>query len=169
MHTAIRLARPEDHAAALDVWQRANTARDKTPGLERIARVHAKLADPAAFVIVAECAGALVGMALAEPGRDRDGAGDVLPGLCHISMVFVAPNHWGNRIGQLLLDAVGEQAAARKGHTLLQLWTGEGNERALRLYGRAGFRPSGRTGLLGTGERIIHLTRALQGAISASA
>jgi GNAT superfamily N-acetyltransferase len=73
-------------------------------------------------------------------------------------MVFVRPGHWGNRIGELLLDAVGEQAV-RRGQALLQLWTGEGNQRALRLYARCGFRPSGRTGLLGTGERIIHLTR----------
>ncbi|MCI2422553.1 GNAT family N-acetyltransferase [Saccharopolyspora sp. K220] len=158
MTTATRLARPEDHTAALDVWRRANTARDKTPGPERIARVQAKLAAPAALVVVAERAGKLVGMALAEPGRDRDGAGEVLPGLCHISMVFVCPDHWGNRVGQLLLDAVSEQAV-RQGHTLLQLWTGEGNQRALRLYDRAGFQPSGRTGVLGTGERIIHLTR----------
>ncbi|MGP4016238.1 GNAT family N-acetyltransferase [Saccharopolyspora sp. 5N708] len=160
MTTTTRLARPEDHTAALDVWRRANTARDKTPGPERIARVRAKLADPAALVVVAERAGELVGMTLAEPGRDRDGAGEVLPGLCHISMVFVGPDHWGNRIGQLLLDEVREQAV-RQGHTLLQLWTGEGNQRALRLYDRAGFRPSGRTGLLGSGERIIHLTRPL--------
>jgi GNAT superfamily N-acetyltransferase len=159
--TATRLARPEDHTAALDVWRRANTARDKTPGPERIARVQAKLADPAALVVVAERAGELVGMALAEPGRDRDGVGEVLPDLCHISMVFVGPDHWGNRIGQLLLDAVGEQAVGR-GHALLQLWTGEGNQRALRLYDRADFRPSGRTGFLGTGERIIHLTRSLR-------
>ncbi|MEV6443152.1 GNAT family N-acetyltransferase [Amycolatopsis sp. NPDC051716] len=153
-----RLARPGDRAGALDVWQLANTARGKAPGQERIARVQAKLADPAALVIVAERSGELAGMALAEAGRDRDGTGGVLPGLCHISMVFVRPGHWGNRIGELLLDAVGEQAV-RRGQALLQLWTGEGNQRALRLYARCGFRPSGRTGLLGTGERIIHLTR----------
>lgn len=158
--TRARLAQSEDHTAALDVWRRANTARDKTPGPERIARVQTKLADPAALVVVAERAGDLVGMVLAEPGRNQDGAGEVLPELCHVSMVFVCPNHWGNRIGQLLLDAVGEQAI-RHGHTLLQLWTGEGNQRALRLYDRAGFRPSGRTGLLRTGERIVHLTRSL--------
>lgn len=160
MTIATRLARHEDLSAALDVWRRANTARGKPPGPQRIARVQAKLADPAALVVVAACVGELVGMALAEPGRDRGGAGDVVSELCHISMVFVCPEHWGNRIGQLLLDAVGEQAV-HQGHTLLQLWTGEGNQRALRLYDRAGFRRSGRVAHLGSGERIVHLTRAL--------
>ena len=160
MSTVTRLARPGDLTAALEVWRRANAARGKTPGPDRVARVQAKLADPAALVVVAEHAGELVGMTAAEPGREEDGAGGVVPGLCHISMVFVRPDHWGNRIGRLLLDAVCEEAL-RQGHTSLQLWTGEGNDRALRLYDRAGFRPSGRTGLLGTGERIVHLTRSL--------
>ncbi|MFF1615237.1 GNAT family N-acetyltransferase [Amycolatopsis sp. NPDC058278] len=148
MTTTARIARPGDHAAALEVWLRANTARGKTPGPDRVARVRAKLAD-AALVVVAERVGDVVGMALAEPGPDRDGAGEVLPELCHLSMVFVDPDHWGNRIGQPLLDAVYEQAV-RQGHTLVHLWTGEDNQRARRLYDRAGFLPSGRADLLDT-------------------
>ncbi|MEV0398839.1 GNAT family N-acetyltransferase [Actinoallomurus sp. NPDC050550] len=160
MSTATRVAQPSDLTAALEVWRRANAARGKTPGPDRVARVQAKLADPTGLVIVAERAGELVGMAAAEPGRAEDGAGGVVPGLCHISMVFVRPDHWGKRIGELLLDAVREEAL-RQGHTSLQLWTGQGNDRALRLYDRTGFRPSGRTGRLSTGERIVHLTRSL--------
>ena len=135
MTTATRLARPEDLTAALDVWRRANTARGKTPGPERVARVQVKLADPAALVVLAERGGELLGLALAETGRDRDGAGGVVPGLCHVSMVFVCPDHWGNRIGELLLDAVCERAV-RRGQALLQLQTGERYRRIARRRGK---------------------------------
>jgi len=37
--------------AALGVWQRANAARGKPPGPQRIARAEARLADPAALVM----------------------------------------------------------------------------------------------------------------------
>jgi predicted N-acetyltransferase YhbS len=95
-----RLARPADLEPALEVWRRANTAQGKTPDQHRIARIRAKLTDPAALVIVAMADGDVVGVALAEPGRDQDGAGQSLPELCHISMVFVHPDRWGERIGE---------------------------------------------------------------------
>ncbi len=151
-------ARAEDFPAALDVWRLANIARDKAPGDGRVDRVRAKLADPAALVVVArDGEGAIVGMALAEPGRD--GSGEV-PELCHVSMVFVHPDHWGKRIGHLLLDCVADQAAER-GYSYVQLWTGQDNRRAQRLYQRAGYKPSGRIQRDGAGEAIIQLVRPL--------
>jgi hypothetical protein len=41
------------------------------------------------------------------------------------------------------------------------VWTGQSNERAQRLYLRAGFRPSSRVENLDTGELVIHLIRAV--------
>jgi ribosomal protein S18 acetylase RimI-like enzyme len=155
-----RLARPAEIEPAVDIWQQANIARGKIASQQRIARVRAKLTDPSALVIVAADDAGLVGMALAEPGRDQDGSGSPLPGLCHISMVFVHPGHWGRHIGQYLIDAVAEHAD-RRGHTDLQLWTGDNNQRAQRLYRRTGFLPSGRTKQLGTGEAVIHLVRSV--------
>jgi ribosomal protein S18 acetylase RimI-like enzyme len=156
-----RLARPGEIEAAVDVWRQANIARGKIPSHERVARVRTKLSDPSALVIVAADDVGLVGMALAEPGRDQDGTGDLSPELCHISMIFVHPDHWGRHIGQHLIDAVAEHAT-RRGHTDLQLWTGDSNERAQRLYRRAGFLPSGRTKQLDTGEAVIHLVRSVR-------
>ncbi|MGW7484739.1 GNAT family N-acetyltransferase [Nonomuraea muscovyensis] len=75
-------------------------------------------------------------------------------------MVFVDPDLWAQGIGRQLLDAVSGLAADR-GHQLLQLWPGQGNQRARRLYEGAGFRPSGRRQQLG-GENVIHLVRPLQ-------
>jgi ribosomal protein S18 acetylase RimI-like enzyme len=60
-----------------------------------------------------------------------------------------------------LLDAVAEAARAR-GHQRLQLWTGAANERALRLYHRNGFRETGRTHRLATGEPIVQPTRDIR-------
>lgn len=161
----IRLARPTEIKPAVDIWQQANIARGKIPSQQRIARVRAKLTDRLALVIVAVNDTGLVGMALAEPGRDQDGSGQPLPKICHISMIFVHPDHWGERIGQHLLDAIAEHAA-RRGQTELQLWTGRSNQRAQRLYQRAGFLPSGRTEQLDTGEAVIHLTRSSQPAVN---
>lgn len=160
MSGSARLARPADLDDALHVWYEANLARSKAPSHERFARVRAKLADPSAILIVAVDGGEVVGMALAEPGHDDDGAGQPLPELCHISMVFVHPGHWGRAIGQHLLTAVATYAA-EQGYSLLQLWTGQSNERAQRLYRRAGFEFSGRTQTLDSGEMVLHLTRSL--------
>lgn len=120
--------------------------------------MHTKLADPQSLVLVAGCAGAPVGMALAEPGRDNDGT--PLPDLCHISMLFVHPDYWGRRVGQHLIDAIAEHAA-RSGHTRLQLWTGTANRSAQRLYRRAGFEPTGHVKHLASGEPVIHLMRCI--------
>jgi ribosomal protein S18 acetylase RimI-like enzyme len=165
-----RRAADAELPAALAVWRAANEARGKFPDAARIARVRAKLADPAAVVVVAidggeggtpAGGGAVAGMALAEPGRAGDGVGDPLPELWHVSMVFVDPAHWGRRIGEVLLAglaALAGPAGARR----LGLWTGAGNERAQRLYRRAGFVPTGRVREHG-GEQIVHLERVLNG------
>jgi GNAT superfamily N-acetyltransferase len=151
MDLTVGPAAPDELNPARDVWLRANTGRGKFPGEERIARVAQKLADPAATVVVARDGTAVVvGMALAEPGRE--------PGRCHVSMVFVDPDRWGQGIGALLLGALAGLAPGQE----LQLWTGEGNERAQRLYRRCGFEPSGRRKLLSTGEPVIHLIRRVR-------
>ena len=152
------LATPAEIDAAAEVWRLANIARGKVPSEERIARVHTKLTADDALVVVAVDDGTLVGMALAEPGLADDGAGPRVPDLCHISMVFVHPDHWGKAIGQQLLTAIASYAG-RDGYAVLQLWTGESNERAQRLYRRAGFNLTGRTKQLPTGELVLHLAR----------
>lgn len=135
-------ATPAERAAALEVWRLSTTARGRPPGPEGIARVGDKLAHPGALLVVARSGGTVVGMALAEPAVDDAGA--ALPGQAHVGMVFVHPEHWGHGAGRLLMDGM-IAAAAGAGYPGLQLWTGEGNERAQRLYRGAGFVPSGRT------------------------
>ncbi|WP_329027061.1 GNAT family N-acetyltransferase [Streptomyces sp. NBC_00690] len=153
-----RLARGEDLAAVVGIWQQANIARGRPPTEQRVARVEDKLTDPDALVLVASIGDEVVGMTLAEPGRNQDGHGARLEDLCHISMVFVHPDHWGRRIGLLLLEGISGHAN-KQGYTHIQVWTGESNDRAQHLYRRAGFTPSGRTLLLDSGEPVLHFVR----------
>jgi ribosomal protein S18 acetylase RimI-like enzyme len=100
----------------------------------------------------------VVGMALVEPGRADDGAGEPVPGYGHVSMVFVHPSHWSNGYGQQLLRAI-----HARGWTRTTLWTRQSNDRAQRLYAAAGYRPTGRVAHLHDGDAIIqleHLTGA---------
>jgi len=117
--------------------------RGATRGAAGGAQAGVKLADPAALVVIAMDGTELVGMALAEAGRADDGASLPLPARCSISMVFVHPHHRGKAIGHDLLTAI-DTYAAGQGIGRLQLWTGEHNERAQRLYRRAGVEPTGR-------------------------
>ena len=73
-------------------------------------------------------------------------------------LVFVHPSYWGKGNGQHLLTSVATYAA-KQGYSLLQLWTGQSNERAQRLYRRSGFELSSRTQKLDSGEMVLHLTR----------
>lgn len=91
-------------------------------------------------------------MALVEPGRADDGAGEPVPGYGHVSMVFVHPAHWSNGYGQHLLRAVHSL-----GWTRTTLWTRQSNSRAQRLYAVAGYTPTGRAAHLSDGDAIIQL------------
>ena len=83
-------------------------------------------------------------MALAEPGRFDDGAGDSDPSLLHMSMVFVRPAVQRTGVGLLLvLHILG--VARSMGYERVGVWTAQENSPARRLYERAGMSPTGRT------------------------
>lgn len=158
----VRVATADDAESALDVWRRATLARRGgepiAPDAER--RTRASLGKPDAFGVVADDQGTIVGVGLGMQGRDDDGAGPPLPGLCHIAMVFVAPERWGAGIGRRIVAALVEAARAR-GYDRAQLWTQSDNARAHRLYERHGFRTSGRRKMDENGDLIVHYERAL--------
>jgi GNAT superfamily N-acetyltransferase len=153
------LAGGADLPAALEVWRLANVARGKVPGERRVAEVAAKLADRNAVVVVAVDAGVTVGMAVGVPALAQDGVGAPVAGLCHVAMVFVHPDRWGEGIGGCLLGELDVQVVAR-GYRRVQLWTGVANVRARRLYARHGFVVTGRT-VLHEGEPILQLAADL--------
>ncbi len=127
----IRSGLPSDHDAAIAVWRTANIVRrgGRPPSAQREAAVRGSVDKPDAFMVIAEEAGEVVGMAVGMQGLDADGAGPPIPGYCHITAVFVAPYRWGKGIGGRTVDAVLAEARARN-YDYVRLWTHADNERA---------------------------------------
>lgn len=138
-----RAMRPDEIDAAVSVWREANVARGAPHGPERTVRIRTKLSAPNALPFVA-LRPDIVGMALAEPGRFDDGAGDLDPTLLHISMVFVRPTAQRAGVGLPLVMHVLDVARS-SGYKRVGVWTGQENSAARRLYERAGMTPTGKT------------------------
>lgn len=152
----VRPGRPADTAGALAAWAVAAQACQGRPVQpEQRERARGHLGKPDAFLVVADDAGRIIGMAVGSPALAEDGAGPPVPGHCHVSAVFVEPERWGVGIGGRLVDALLAAAVAR-GYRTAQLWTQADNERALRLYASRGFTRTGRSMTL-DGELIVHL------------
>ena len=83
-------------------------------------------------------------MALAEPGRFEDGAGDPDPSLLHISMVFVRPTAQRTGVGLLLVLHILDIARSM-GFQRVGVWTAQENSPARKLYERAGMTLTGKT------------------------
>jgi GNAT superfamily N-acetyltransferase len=160
VHLTIADGLPSDHEAAIRVWRAANVARLLPPSLARVARIWEKLAEPEACLVIGhlETREHVVAMALAEPGRAENGAGAVIPGCGHVSMVFVHPDIWGRGAGRQLVRGLHERCPGQ-GWSHLTLWTRESNARARLLYEGQGYRRSGNETRLGNGDLILQLER----------
>jgi len=139
----VRSMRPHEIDAAVSVWREANIARGAPHGPERTARIRTKLSAPDALSFVA-LRPDVVGMALAEPGRFDDGAGEPDPSLLHISMVFVRPTAQRTGVGLPLVHHILDGARSM-GYQRVDIWTAEENSPARGLYERAGMSPTGKT------------------------
>lgn len=91
-------------------------------------------------VIVAVCEEAIVGFAALLASRDEDAG----PGCGEISAIYALADAWGRGVGRALMDEALVRLAG-DGLTEVMLWVLDGNERAIRFYERAGFRPDGAT------------------------
>jgi ribosomal protein S18 acetylase RimI-like enzyme len=152
----VRRAGIEEIGAAVTVWRASNpdsTAPEHADSLRSWAR------DPDALLLVAESGGRVVGMVLLQPGRDQDGAGDLVPGLCHLTGLAVRPESQRSGIGSALLDAALREAAGREA-TRVTLWTAGDNAAAQRLFGSRGFAPTGRSARDGGGTVMLHFERS---------
>jgi GNAT superfamily N-acetyltransferase len=123
-------------------------------------RIWEKLAEPEACLVIGhfDANREVVAMALAEPGCAEHGAGAVIPGYGHVSMVFVHPDLWGQGVGRQLLQGLHERASER-GWSRTTLWTRVSNVRARRLYEGQGYRRSGNETTLGCGDPILQFER----------
>ncbi len=160
MHVTVLDGLPADREAAVHVWHAANVARLLPPSVDRVARIWGKLAVPEACLVIGhlDADKDVVAMALAEPGRAEHGAGAVIPGYGHVSMVFVHPDVWGRGVGGQLLQGLHERASER-GWSRTTLWTRASNARARRLYEGQGYRRSGHETTLGSGDSNLQLAR----------
>ena len=115
----VRVALPEDRAGALEVWRSAQAGRGRRPNAARVTRVAEKLETFWTTVAVEDD---VLAMAHGEPGRRGRGDGELDPGVLHVSMVFVRPEHQRQGLGGAVLDALGDVAWS-KGFRTLSVWT----------------------------------------------
>jgi ribosome-associated protein YbcJ (S4-like RNA binding protein)/GNAT superfamily N-acetyltransferase len=101
----------------LEIYRAAQAARGRRPSAERLAQVRQKLDE--GLLVVDDL---LRGFALGEPGRAEDGAGELVPGLLHVSMLFVHPDHQRQGVGSALLEALADEAWGH-GYRELSLWS----------------------------------------------
>ena len=101
-----------------------------------------RFARTGAWIAVAEDDGVVAGVvAFANAQRSREDR-TLVPGLAHISAVFVDPARWRRGIARRLLDAA-DAAMRAGGYERAQLWTLEGSP-AERLYSALGWSRDGR-------------------------
>lgn len=146
MLSAIRAATIEDAGAIAQVhvvsWQQAyrdllspeflaglSVATRQSMWAESLARGRTSL-------LVAEANGRVVGFSAFGPSRD-EAAG---PTDHELWALYLAPSHWSTGLGRRLWLASLEILVWR-GATDIGAWVLEGNERAIRFYAAAGFRP----------------------------
>ena len=163
MTVSVRRAGPPDHEAAIAVWAASDTARRGSPSPPEVPQMlRERFAKDDVWVLVAEDGDRVVGVAQAGPAREDGGTGPTIPGRCHLSMVFVLPQHWGEGIGSRLVDAAVETAQGL-GYDTVQLYTHEDNLRAQRLYAGKGFERDGDVRADAWGEPVGRWARRLGG------
>ena len=137
MPPAIRVSEPSTdptsrrHAAR--IWAAATAFRDADPAPaateEALPIIDNALARPGGALLLAEQSGFVVGFALVTRQDES----------MEVQYLGVDPAAWGSGVGASLLAAVAAHAN-RSGAVDPQLWVYEDNERAVRLYERAGWR-----------------------------
>jgi GNAT superfamily N-acetyltransferase len=119
------------HAAT--IWARARAQRDGAPqplGIEEtLPGIHRRLALEGATLLLAWQGGRPVGFTLFAP-RSRT---------LEVFYLAADPDVWGTGVASHLLLTI-ERHARELGHKTLELWVIDDNERAVRLYERAGWR-----------------------------
>ena len=153
----IRRAQPEEVAAAISVWAAANR-QPATGG--HADRLRAWANEDGARLFVAVDEDRVVGTALSLPGREDGGAGDLVPGLRHLTGVAVLPEHQGRGLGRRLLTATIADARS-DGSTRVTLWTDAQNRKAIGLFESLGFHTTERT-LDEQGSEMIRLELLLR-------
>jgi len=158
----IRPTAPEDTERLIKVRALADDAFRGDSPIEEVdvERTRRYLNQADAFGFACEVDSKLVGFALAMDGKADDGAGAVVPGLCHIAAIFVVPVFWNRKLGSLLMSKL-LAAARERNYQRAQLWTQDYNVNARKLYARQGFTPAERTKFDERGDLLVLYQRKL--------
>ena len=139
-----------------------------------VATYERALAHPATTILVAECAGHLVGFSVVNDGAGHDLVPE--PAAAELRRLYVQEPFTGRGVGRDLLRHA-EKAAAARGADALWLTAWAGNARALLFYPRCGYEDLGATVYSFGGEdypnrlfgkRIRHIARAYPMAVDRS-
>lgn len=158
---SLRILTAGDVDAVAEVVERASTARRGAGSPTTVARAIDRLNDPDGWAVGVEIDTALRSLVLGVPMRADLGAGDVVPGWCHLGTVMTDPHWWGRRLAmRLLVESV--HLMRVRGYTHAELWTQTDNQRALALYAGLDWQRSDRPSLVDDGESLVHHTLALR-------
>lgn len=137
MHPDVRLARPDDAAALLDIYnlevQTSTVTFDILPRTLDEQRRWLTARSGAHAVIVAERDGEVVGFASLSPWRPRPAYATSVE-----DSVYVRRDQQGRGVGRLLLDELVEVARAHGFHAVFARIVG-GHESSVRLHRSVGF------------------------------
>ena len=150
----LRIALPTDDDAAVEVWRRSQAGRGLRPQAARITRVREKVAE--GLLVIAADGDDVVGMALGEPARAKDGAGDPEPGQLHLAMVFVVPDRQRQGVGGALVEGLAD-AAWEQGYRNVSVWS-----RSPAFYQACGLELTGRVQDLADGSAAHQLSAELE-------
>lgn len=154
---AVRPGTAADVEDALTVWHAAKArwrGRSRQEGRNGDQK-RRRLAGPETFFLVAQSAeSGVIGLAAGLSGRRDGGAGPTVPGLCHISMVAVHPEHWRQGVGGQLVQAL-LRHGRDLGYDRFQLYTQADNAPARRLYEGMSFTSTDRTATSAEGDSLV--------------
>jgi len=128
------------------------------------------LADAASWALLALAGDTPVGHVMFTPARRRrpgEPPGDwrartLIPGVAHLSQLFVLPDWWGRGVAPLLHDAAISEML-RRGYPSARLYTPAGQARARRFYERRGWKTVGEVWNYDLGLPLAEYRLALKG------
>ena len=91
-------------------------------------------------VLVAEDDGKLVGFSAVGPCRDDSASSTDF----EVWAIYLSPSHWSKGFGRELWQA-SRDASVRRGARRVSLWVFASNERAIKFYKTAGFKPEAKS------------------------
>ncbi|UGS25820.1 GNAT family N-acetyltransferase [Microbacterium resistens] len=127
---------PVWRTSAAAIWSAATAHRDGSvsvpPASESRPIIDTALREPHSVLLNAVADGASLGFAILDGGVDA----------ATVHYLAVAPEAWGRRVATRLLDAAAHLAQQRS-HTCIDLWVYSDNTRAVEVYERNGWLPTG--------------------------